>query len=500
VSGSDRWLAALERRLGRLERPGPAVQPPLTAPDILAAMTNPALFGREFGGPSWAAWRCFLAALFGLPLDAHQLATYRAYTGRTAPPAGPSRECWVVVGRRGGKSRIAALVAVFLACFRDYAGVLAAGERGIVMLLAADTRQARVVMGYVRALLERVPALRRLMLRWRLESIDLANGVTIEIHAASFRGVRGYSLIACVLDEVAFWRSDEGSANYDRDVVDALRPALISVPGSVLLAISTAYARKGEMWRHYHEHHGRNGDPVLTWQAPTEAMNPTADAGLIAAARAADPSAASAEFDAQFRRDLESFVAPEVVEAAIVPDRRELPPAARVTYYGFVDPSGGAADSFTLAIAHVEAGLAVLDVVRERRSPLSPDEVTAEYAAVLKAYRLTAVTGDYYSAQWVVEAFQRHRITYRRSERNKSELYGELLGPLNSGRVRLLDVPILKVQLLALERRTSRGGKDSIDHPPRGRDDVINAAAGAITLALTVSWPDDVTPGFRFTI
>ena len=35
-------------------------------------------------------------------------------------------------------------------------------------------------------------------------------------------------------------------------------------------------------------------------------------------------------------------------------------------------------------------------------------------------------------------------------------------------------------QLLALERSTSRLGKDSIAHPPRGRDDLANAAAGAL--------------------
>ena len=95
MSGRERRIVALEGRLGRLERPEPAVVVPPSTPDILAAMTDPGLFGREFGGASWAAWRAFLAAFFGLPLDAAQLAVYQAHTGRTAPPVSASREAWV---------------------------------------------------------------------------------------------------------------------------------------------------------------------------------------------------------------------------------------------------------------------------------------------------------------------------------------------------------------------------------------------------------------------
>jgi hypothetical protein len=38
----------------------------------------------------------------------------------------------------------------------------------------------------------------------------------------------------------------------------------------------------------------------------------------------------------------------------------------------------------------------------------------------------------------------------------------------------------LIAQLLGLERRTARSGKDSIDHAPGGHDDVANAAASAL--------------------
>jgi len=73
---------------------------------------------------------------------------------------------------------------------------------------------------------------------------------------------------------------------------------------------------------------------------------------------------------------------------------------------------------------------------------------------------------------------------YRTAKRPKSEIYGALLPAVNSGRIALVDVPRLLGQLMGLERRTSRSGRDSIDHPPRGYDDIANAAAGALVVAL----------------
>lgn len=109
---------------------------------ILDLMDDPQVFGPWFRGLSWYAWRVFLRALFGLALKATDLARYQQHTGRQRPPTHQAGEAWLVVGRRGGKSLIAALVAVFLACFRDYAQVLAPGERGTVMVIAADRQQA----------------------------------------------------------------------------------------------------------------------------------------------------------------------------------------------------------------------------------------------------------------------------------------------------------------------------------------------------------------------
>src|SRR5439155_645707 len=118
--------------------------------------------------------------------------------------------------------------------------------------------------------------------------------------------------------------------------------------------------------------------------------------------------------------------------------------------------------------------VAVLDYLIERRPPFSPDAVVAEYVQALRAYRLTRVQADHYAGRWVVEAFGKHGITCEQSAEPKSTLYGNLLPLLNSGRCELLDHLRLQAQLLGLERRTARGGRDSIDHVPGSHDDLAN--------------------------
>ncbi|MDE2343421.1 MAG: hypothetical protein KGL63_08545, partial [Betaproteobacteria bacterium] len=109
---------------------------------ILDAMSDPNLFAPSFRGTSWSAWRAFLAGLFALPMDNEAQAIYTRHTGRTEPPTEAFKEAALVIGRRGGKSRVLATIAVFLACFRDYEPYLAPGEVATIAILAADRRQA----------------------------------------------------------------------------------------------------------------------------------------------------------------------------------------------------------------------------------------------------------------------------------------------------------------------------------------------------------------------
>jgi hypothetical protein len=121
--------------------------------------------------------------------------------------------------------------------------------------------------------------------------------------------------------------------------------------------------------------------------------------------------------------------------------------------------------------------------VRERIPPFSPFDVVDEFSELLKNYRITKVVGDQYGGEFVKEPFRKHGIAYEVSKQVKSDLFRDLLPLLNSGRIMLPRHDRLVAQIVGLERRVSRGGKDSIGHPPHGHDDVANAVAGAVVAA-----------------
>ena len=175
-----------------------------------------------------------------------------------------------------------------------------------------------------------------------------------------------------------------------------------------------------------------------------------------------------------------------MIEAVTEWTCRERPYDPRFKYVAFVDAAGGTgSDSFALGIAHRdEKGSAVLDVLRERRPRFVPAQVVAEFADVLRRYRITQVTGDRYSGGWCASEFQGHLITYKPSEKSKSELYLAALPMLLAGDAVLLDDERLRRQFSELERRIHSGNRESVDtrsaHHP---DDLANVAAGTLALA-----------------
>jgi hypothetical protein len=460
---------------------------------IVEAMDDPHLFGPWFVGASWDGWRTILKAAFALPMSAEERAFFRTLADRD-PPRQQVRELWIVAGRRAGKDSIASVIAAHSAALFDGGHILRPGERALVMCLACDREQAKIVLGYVRSFFNDNDMLHALVKRETAGGLELENGVDIAVGTNSFRAVRGRAVLLAILDECAFWR-DESSATPDEETYRALRPGMATLPGAMLVGISSTYRRAGLLYRKWKAHYGRDDDSVLVVRAPSIALNPTLDQTIIDAALEEDPAAAAAEWLAEWRTDIESFVSPEVVNAAIVPGRRELPPVSGTAYFSFVDPSGGSADSMTLAVAHADGDRAVVDAIRERRPPFSPDDVVIEFSALLKAYRITEVYGDRYAGEWPRERFSAYGIRYVVADKPKSDIYRDLLPVLNAHRAELLDIPRLSSQLCALERRTARGGRDSIDHAPGAHDDVANAVGGVISRVVGGPKPLSIPPG-----
>jgi hypothetical protein len=173
-----------------------------------------------------------------------------------------------------------------------------------------------------------------------------------------------------------------------------------------------------------------------------------------------------------------------VLDACTTPGVVERPVVPGVGYVGFIDAAAGSGrDSFAAAIAHADLQpdgqvVAVLDAVREVKPPFDPVAVTGELATFLQTYGIDVVQAEKFAGRWVVETFARHGITVVQDAEPKSAVYIACLPLLTGQRCDLLDLPGLRGQLTALERRRRAGGRDVVDHLPGAHDDLANAATG----------------------
>jgi phage terminase large subunit-like protein len=211
---------------------------------IDGALCDPNLLGAALGDlASWKTWRVALKGAFGIALNREEARTFAAIAGSRKPPGQRVRELWCIIGRRSGKSRIAALVGAFIAGLADHRGKLSPGEIGTVLILAASKAQAATVFNCCRAFFEASPLMSQLVEETTADEIRLRGNIVLAVHTNNYRTVRGRTLLACIFDEAGFWR-DENSSQPDVETYRAILPSLATT-GGMLIAISSPYAQRG---------------------------------------------------------------------------------------------------------------------------------------------------------------------------------------------------------------------------------------------------------------
>src|SRR5262245_41684354 len=434
------------------------------------AFSDTALLAHVLSGDSWLPWRVLLIASMGEGLTDDERVIFKQFTERERESGKRVVEMEVVAGRRAGKTTAMAALATYIATCCDHSDALARGETGVLLGVAQDTRVAKKLLDFVEANLDGSEILRQLIKGRTVDSIELSYNIVVEVRPASFRKLRGPTYVAIIADELGYWYSEDIYANPDVEVLAAARPGLLTTQGPLIMA-SSPYAKRGVLWDTYRQHYGPHGAPgVLVAKGTTRDFNATIAQEEIDRELARDPERNRAELLAEFRSDVAAFVDREVVESC-AGSYRELPPCGDITYKAFVDPSGGSQDSMTLAVAHKNDDSVVIDALREARPPFSPEAVTDEFGELLKTYRVSNVTGDRYGGEWPREQFRKRGIDYKLAELTKSDFYRDALALFNSGKIMLPRSDRLIAQVVGLERRVSRVGKDSINNAPGGLGD-----------------------------
>jgi hypothetical protein len=461
------------------------------------------LAGHVLGRKTYTPMRAVIKAALAEPLTADERAVFDKLSGGRDPPTVQVAELVIIASRASGKTQGTSALGAFLSTCRDWS--CDPGQIPVVLLLAADREQAAVAFRYVLGLMESSPVLSAEIESNSKDRIVLKNGVEIQVATSDFRAVRGRSIVAAICDEMAFWPLTPESVSPDTEVLTALRPGLARFRGSLLIVISTPYAQQGALYEYDQRFYGQNDPRVLVVKGATRQFNSTFPQDVIDDALLHDPAAAASEYLCQYRTDVAAFIDVALVDSVTRTEPRELPrrvatsSGTPIAYVAGLDVSGGRGDATGAAVAHLEGDRVVIDACRRWIAPHDPAAVAAQVFEFFQVYGLEAAVGDQYGAEVTRSLYMGAGITTIASDLVRSDIYLRFLPLLTTGRIQLPPEPTLRVELLSLERRTARSGKDSVDHRPGAHDDLSNAVAlAAVTAARSLGSNGEViaTPGY----
>jgi hypothetical protein len=386
------------------------------------------------------------------------------------------------LGRRSGKGRMAAVVAVFEATVNSLAHLAAVppGERISIAVVAPALEEARIVHRFVRSFLE-APALAPLVVRDVLDEIELSNGISIVTMPCSARSTRGQVVAVLILDEGAFFIDSDGSPLAAEEIWRALAPATAQFPAGRILVLSTPNWSTGWFADLVAQASSGEFPDMRAWHATTAAMNPSIPASFLAAERAKDPDLFAREYEAGWDAGGGAVFPAELIRAAVREGPDFYPPRSDATYVIAVDPAF-TGDTFGLLVGHREGDQVVVDLVRgwhgSRHAPVAIDPTLDEIAAIAGAYGRAPVLIDQFAAEAIRQGLAvRGVAVLARPWTNDSKVnaVAAVRRCLYAGALDLPDHRLLVAELIGLEQRLLPSGRPRIAASGGGHDDYATA-------------------------
>jgi len=401
----------------------------------------------------------------------------------------------IVAGRGSGKSSFSALRVLHLCLTVPLK--TAAGEFAYGLFVAPDLRTARQAFRFALGAIEANPQLTRLIVALNRNNSNRSNNdgvllkrpdgklVRLECLPAKKGGsaVRGRTIVAALLDEVAFFEDKDHAVN-DEDLYKAIAPRIIA-KGQLIIG-STPYLERGLLYEFYSKNWSHPVTSICAW-APTALMraNDNDTLQMVDIERQRNPDNFAVEFNAEFLSGASgNFFDEQTVLDAVDADRTPaLPP---LTQGAGTTAAGGdfgfRSDSSALAIVQYaldgKVHLARIDERRPRRGqPLKPSEVVGEFAEALRFYGIGSLTADSHYVEAVREHLHAKGLALS-PEPDKNESYFYLRSLFADRRIRLPKHTRLIAQLCSIRSKPAPGGGLTI-YAPRaknlGHGDLVSA-------------------------
>jgi hypothetical protein len=414
-----------------------------------------------------------------------------------------SRNCInLIVGRRGGKSLIAAMLAIYCAIKLNWKPFLKKTPAATVAILSHSIEFSEEILELIKELIEASPILTRLIDHSKKHTKSTFNlsvpfvgkqgttysRVTVKVGTASKKTIRGKAICALLCDEIAFWNLDEKAAERDEDILRAARPSLLQFKGnSMLLKLSSPSIRQGVLYDEYTKGQKRTLPPnYINLKAPSWVWNTILGQKEILTEYQLDPQGFDCEYRANFVDSISTFILPEYVDLCtqqgisfLAPD----PPNSNTVYVAAID-AAFKKDRFAFTIVGWNGHRLRQYIVKTwegvRHKPVKAKDV-AEYASkIMKDFKINKIYADQYAFQPLKEIFEQHNLMLEErpfTNTYKKKIYFNLKKHIHNRTIDLLDNKICINEIKQLQVEQAATGTIRIGHQVGGGDDCSDSLA-----------------------
>ena len=408
----------------------------------------------------------------------------------------PARQLVLRVGRRGRKSETLCLVGVLEARWGDHP--VPNGDVGVVAVVSVDLREAGERLRVIDSLLTWLDIPHKTTARAiKLETIEGRPEIEFRTYAATMGGVRGFTCICAILDEVAFWKDVDTGANPATEVIESLRPAMVAMPNARMFLSSSPM---GMLDAHADAFAQGDSDGQMVAFAPTWLANPsvTKEATRFLCT---NEQRWQREYGAIPMEGFEeSLLSSSMLDKCTRSGPMFLPREPGCVYVAGMDP-GFTRNPWTLAISCLrwvgeKLTRSIVGVWQWQGTPSKPNEpeaVLKAVASIVKPYGIEVIESDQYERFGLNTIAQRPDIglyvrVSARSAAERLAMYESIVTQMSDGEIDLPPDKQLRADLLGIRQKlTPNGFTISLTEIGDRHCDY----APSVTLALASSWHEE---------
>lgn len=409
----------------------------------------------------------------------------------------------LIVGRRGGKSTISAIVAIFSMLKVDWKPFLTKTPVATVLVLSHSVEFSEEVLDILRQMVEESPLLSMLkdskrkdtqrifhlkvpFIKKRKDSNEeyvSYSRVRVKVGAASKKTTRGSAVCTLLCDEIAFWNLAETAAESDADILRAVRPALLQFgEHGTIIKLSSPGIKQGELYNEWNRKEELK-NYLIQFKAPSWVWNTILPAEEFKKEWRIDPDGFDTEYRANFVDSISNFILPEYVDMAVMRNVKFNPPSEdkNTTYSAAID-AAFKSDKFAFALVGHNEKRVTTYVLKywegSKNNPVKAHEVAKYIRTVCAEYGISEVDGDQYSYQPLREIFEQYGIRLVENTFSipyKRKIYFALKRLFHNQQIDLPDIPLLSKEIKELQVEQTPTGQVKIGHPQGGSDDLADA-------------------------